>query len=727
MMMKRGRNRFCTAGNAVILTVCFILLFFGGIKADAAQEEAEQTPVRIACVGDSLTYGYNSSNPETQSYPAKLQSLLGEEYAVQNFGVNSATMLKKGNKPYWNQAAYSQSMASDPDIVILMLGTNDSKEVNWREHGGEFLSDMEEMIRGYQELPSSPQVYVGISPRLTADEVMELVNEVIVNEIGPLQRQAARELGCPVLDIYQLSETLGEEDFNDCVHPTDMGYQKIASYIFGELTGKKISMDLINDSEELSGGRGFLFEGRLWIKGNTAGSLNGKNGEEHYAVVTEENGPAHSYEVAFTGNRIQVYGHLSPNHGIAAYSVDGGEETQVSAFAQTRQGNALLYQASGLSDGPHILRVRATGRKDEKAQNAAIQVDYAIAFQEAEKASCTCGIESLVFLGGELQIPWDKNHCRRELTAECRVSPCQVEGHENRIPKLTYSVEQDPGGISRLEGEYLTVTGPGTVTVEVTAEIPGTGITEEGRAEFQVVKEREPEPETQPETQPETESRPEPEPGTGTETESERESEAEEESGFGSGAMQQPETPGIPGGLRVAGRKTKSLLLTWKPAKDTDFYRIYRRRKKTDTWELIRETDRTRYQDRGLKKGSTYQYKIQSCRLEGGLILQGESSRALTAAVRPAKPVLRGKWTRSGRIRLSWKRVTGASGFVIECRRPGKTFRKLEEKGAKARSCSINRKRWKKTGTYAFRIRAYKLEGKKRIYSLCSEVKKFWH
>src|SRR5262249_35968283 len=75
--------------------------------------------VKIACIGDSMTFGSGLPDPDTQSYPAVLGSLLGDDFAVRNFGVSGATMLHQGDKPYWTTTAFADSSAWDPDIVII--------------------------------------------------------------------------------------------------------------------------------------------------------------------------------------------------------------------------------------------------------------------------------------------------------------------------------------------------------------------------------------------------------------------------------------------------------------------------------------------------------------------------------------------------------------------------------------------------------------------------------
>ncbi len=68
--------------------------------------EVADERIKIACVGDSCTYGDRSTDPATKSYPYLLQEKFGKEYHVYNFGVNGATALKKGDKPYWKLEEY---------------------------------------------------------------------------------------------------------------------------------------------------------------------------------------------------------------------------------------------------------------------------------------------------------------------------------------------------------------------------------------------------------------------------------------------------------------------------------------------------------------------------------------------------------------------------------------------------------------------------------------------
>ena len=70
---------------------------------------AQQHRIKVACIGNSITYGYGLPDRATQSYPVQLQKMLGESYQVENFGKSGATLLNKGHRPYMQQDEYHRS------------------------------------------------------------------------------------------------------------------------------------------------------------------------------------------------------------------------------------------------------------------------------------------------------------------------------------------------------------------------------------------------------------------------------------------------------------------------------------------------------------------------------------------------------------------------------------------------------------------------------------------
>jgi len=191
--------------------------------------------VKVAFIGDSITEGSGLANPATESYPAKLQRLLGSGYTVGNFGVSGRTLLRKGDFPYWKESAYTRSREFQPDIVFLLLGTNDSKPQNWR-HSTNFLTDFEDLITSYATLSSAPRIILGTPPPVFKNGAFEIRPAVIANEVAPLVRQLASQPGREVLDLHDLLADRTDW-FPDTVHPDSRGTSALAALIWEKLTG----------------------------------------------------------------------------------------------------------------------------------------------------------------------------------------------------------------------------------------------------------------------------------------------------------------------------------------------------------------------------------------------------------------------------------------------------------------------------------------------------------
>ncbi|HEX3046921.1 MAG TPA: GDSL-type esterase/lipase family protein, partial [Bacillota bacterium] len=212
----------------IILILVFVLLI--AVSAMPVSGAA----IKVACIGDSITSGFGTG--VTTPYPTALQNLLGSGYTVNNYGVISTTMLKRGDNPYWNMSQYTDSSNWLPDIVIIMLGTNDSKSYNW-QYKSEFVPNYEEMINHYKNLSSHPVVYVATSPTVYGGTTgyYGITNQVVTGEVVPLTRQAASETGCTVIDVNTATQGM-PENFPDYCHPNDAGYLIIAKTVYNVIS-----------------------------------------------------------------------------------------------------------------------------------------------------------------------------------------------------------------------------------------------------------------------------------------------------------------------------------------------------------------------------------------------------------------------------------------------------------------------------------------------------------
>lgn len=192
-----------------------------------------QQKIKVATIGDSITLGVGASDRKTTSYPVVLGTFLGENYEVTNFAVSGRTLMKSGNLPYVNEKQYRQSLDYAPDIVVIKLGTNDTKPMNWDEHGAEFEGDLRAMIESYKNLPSHPKVYV-CYPAWVVNDEMTIRDRVLVDHIIPTIYKVSKELNVSTIDLH--APLFGMPQLiPDGVHPNDLGYVVIAKTVFDRI------------------------------------------------------------------------------------------------------------------------------------------------------------------------------------------------------------------------------------------------------------------------------------------------------------------------------------------------------------------------------------------------------------------------------------------------------------------------------------------------------------
>jgi lysophospholipase L1-like esterase len=186
-----------------------------------------QAPIKIAFVGNSITQGPGRENPE--SFPLQVGKILGDAYEVKNFGVGGRTLLKKGDFPYWNEPQFQQVKEFRPDVVLIKLGTNDSKPQNW-VHKAEFVQDYLDLIAEFRDqMPSDGKVYV-ILPVPVTRVNFGITPDVMNNEQRLMLFEIIQKSGAEVIDLYTpLMDR--PELMPDGVHPNAEGLGIMARVI----------------------------------------------------------------------------------------------------------------------------------------------------------------------------------------------------------------------------------------------------------------------------------------------------------------------------------------------------------------------------------------------------------------------------------------------------------------------------------------------------------------
>lgn len=200
----------------------------------AAVAVAQPKQIRVACVGDSITYGFGIENRAKESYPAQLQTLLGDPYVVGNFGKNGATVLKKGHAPYWRAPQYKAALKFNPDVVVIKLGTNDTRPGNIGKNKAEFVPNYVELIRSFQRLDRKPTVWICYSSPIYSPH-KEMTDAVLKNDIIPLVTEVSEQAGVKVIDLNTVLSNRSEL-FPDGLHPGPEGAGIIAKTVATVIT-----------------------------------------------------------------------------------------------------------------------------------------------------------------------------------------------------------------------------------------------------------------------------------------------------------------------------------------------------------------------------------------------------------------------------------------------------------------------------------------------------------
>ena len=192
--------------------------------------------VRVACIGNSITFGAGIRNRSRDSYPSVLARMLGDSYWVKNFGVSARTMLNKGDHPYMNEPAYKNALAFNPNIVVIKLGTNDSKSFNWK-YKADFMKDAQTMIDSFKGLPSQPKIYLCYPSKayLTGDGIND---DIISKEIIPMIKKLAKKNDLSVIDLHTAMDGMPEL-FPDRIHPNEKGAQVMAKAVYQSISTLK--------------------------------------------------------------------------------------------------------------------------------------------------------------------------------------------------------------------------------------------------------------------------------------------------------------------------------------------------------------------------------------------------------------------------------------------------------------------------------------------------------
>ena len=222
------------------LAAAAVLCGYTTIRLPVRRREGK---TRVACIGDSVTYGCTLPLFFLTRYPTVLQMLLGPGCVVAAFGVNDRTLQNTGNKPYRKEKAFRQSREFQPHIAVILLGTNDSKDSNWIS-GEAFKQQYRALIDEYRAAASKPRILLCTPPCAfkPVNRFFYITNDANLDRvpvIAELVRSVAEEEGLELADLYALTEGRRELFGPDGLHPSAAGARAIAEAVYGKITEMK--------------------------------------------------------------------------------------------------------------------------------------------------------------------------------------------------------------------------------------------------------------------------------------------------------------------------------------------------------------------------------------------------------------------------------------------------------------------------------------------------------
>ena len=215
---------------SVLIVITISAALVAMLQPLSPRSKDHDLPIRVACVGDSIT--------EITGYPSILQTLLGPNYCVGNFGASGSTVLLDSWEPYMNQSAFQKALNFQPNVVVIMLGTNDDLEM-LRPSNESFEQDYAKLIRAFQQLEVKPQIWIATPPPIfsnSSDLSSAYLSSVIIPKIVDL----ADKMNLPLIDVYTAFGN-HPDYFVDGVHPNSKGATLIAREVYEAIKMQKYS------------------------------------------------------------------------------------------------------------------------------------------------------------------------------------------------------------------------------------------------------------------------------------------------------------------------------------------------------------------------------------------------------------------------------------------------------------------------------------------------------
>lgn len=344
----------------VLLIAC---IFIGSISA---KPKAKKQPLRVACIGNSITYGTAIDDREHYAYPVQLQQMLGDNYIVGNFGKPGATLLRRGHRPYVEQQEWTDAKAFNADIAVIHLGINDTDPRNWPNYRDDFIPDYCALIDTLRMINPKVRVIIAeLTPLSHRHPRFQSGTRDWREEITAEVRMVAKARKCQLIDfftpLYSRPELL-----TDGIHPNAEGAGLLAKAAYQGITGDFGGLQMpawYSDNMMMQYGEPFCCKGKA-------------NAEDKVSV-TFTDGKGYKYEATATPSSETGEWCVSDNDNVLeagkTYTLTVSTQSKTLVFKNILAGD--IWLCSGQSNMAFQLHSAATAQRDiPKAKNPNIRL-----------------------------------------------------------------------------------------------------------------------------------------------------------------------------------------------------------------------------------------------------------------------------------------------------------------------------------------------------------------
>lgn len=266
-------------------------------------------PVKVACIGNSITYGALLEHPETDSYPSQLQMMLGADYQVMNFGKSGATLLNKGHRPYMQQSEFREALAFAGDIVVIHLGVNDTDPRDWPNYRDDFVKDYKKLIDSFRAAKPTCRILIArLTPIFDWHPRFQSGTRDWQGDIQHMIDDVARICNVECIDFH--TPLYAHPNWlPDAIHPNKEGAKSLAKTVYEAITGDFGGLQLpaiYTDNMVIQHNQPLLIQGRanakepieVCIGKQKVGTVTGKDGRWKVALQPLEVGKTYTLTIS---------------------------------------------------------------------------------------------------------------------------------------------------------------------------------------------------------------------------------------------------------------------------------------------------------------------------------------------------------------------------------------------------------------------------------------------